>query len=132
MELGGLDEKLLSPFYWEDLDLSYRALKRGLINLWEPKALVVHEHEATIGKLSPKYTQRIRERNQLLFIWKNLTSRNMFRKHVAGLMKRVIKHPGYLRIVFMAMIKLNAVSWAREKERKEAKVSDEAIFAKFK
>ncbi|MEK7112365.1 MAG: glycosyltransferase family 2 protein, partial [Patescibacteria group bacterium] len=28
-KLGGMDERLLSPFYWEDLDLCYRAAKRG-------------------------------------------------------------------------------------------------------
>src|SRR3972149_1984415 len=28
IKLGGMDESLFSPFYWEDVDLSYRALKR--------------------------------------------------------------------------------------------------------
>ena len=28
VELGGMDEKLLSPFYWEDVDLAFRAMKR--------------------------------------------------------------------------------------------------------
>ncbi len=49
MKLKGLDEKLLSPFYWEDLDISYRALKRGYQLWWEPKARVVHEHEAIMS-----------------------------------------------------------------------------------
>ena len=48
MKLGGMDEKLLSPAYWEDLDLCYRALKRGLRLIWEPNSKVVHNHESTV------------------------------------------------------------------------------------
>jgi len=131
MKLGGMDEKLFSPFYWEDIDLCYRAAKRNLVNLWEPNALVVHKHEATISKLSKKYVTRIRERNYLLFIWKNLTSKNLLSKHILGLTKRVIRRPGYIRIVIMALLKIKPLIRKRRKERKESKVSDEAIFAKF-
>ncbi len=132
MKLGGMDEKLLNPFYWEDVDLCYRAAKRGLTLLWEPKSEVAHEHEATISKLSKKYVDRVRERNQLLFIWKNLTSPIMFRKHISGLLARLSKHPGYLRIVLMALFRVSIVIRARKKEKKECKVSDEVIFARYK
>lgn len=131
IDLGGMDEKLLSPFYWEDIDICYRAAKRGYINLWEPKGMVIHNHESTISKLSISYVQRIRERNQLLFIWKNLTSANLFRRHLIGLVKRLAMHPGYARIVLMALGKLNVVIKARRKEVKETKVSDEIIFSRF-
>jgi len=132
MELGGMDEKLLSPLYWEDLDLSYRAQKRGYELLWEPKALVSHERESTTKKLPLRYVQRIQERNQLLFIWKNLTSQILFRKHILGLLKRVVMHPGYLFVVFSAIRFLFKVLKARNIETKEAKISDEAIFNRFK
>ncbi len=131
MELGGMDEKLLSPFYWEDIDICYRALKRGYLVVWNPEAKAVHNHESTIGKLPKKLVARIRERNQLIFIWKNITSKNLTRKHFAGLAKRFIKHPGYLRIIFMALAKLGLIIKARKKEAKESKVSDEAIFSRF-
>ena len=131
MELGGMDEKLLSPFYWEDIDLSYRAAKRGLKLLWEPKSIVEHKHEATISKLKKSYVQRIRERNELLFIWKNITSSNLIKKHVKGVLLRIVKHPGYIRIVFMALSKIKLVSKKRKKEMKETIISDEALFAKF-
>lgn len=132
MKLGGFDEELFSPFYWEDLDLSYRAAKRGFSLIWEPDSEILHKHESTVNQLpDKKYVQRIKERNQLIFIWKNITSPNLFRKHVAGLVKRVIRHPGYLRILFLALLKLRLISKARRKEKKESKVSDEAIFARF-
>ena len=131
MELGGMDEKLFSPFYWEDIDLCYRALKRGYKLIWDPDAKVTHIHESTIGGLSKTYVKRIQERNQLLFIWKNLTSTNLFKKHLAGLVKRLFKHPGYIRIVLMALGKMTAIIKARKREIKEAKICDEMIFSKY-
>lgn len=131
MKLGGMDEELLSPFYWEDIDLSYRAAKRGYKLLWEPKTKVHHKHETTMKTLPRRYVARIKERNQLLFMWKNITSPNLFRKHLAGLLKRSLKHPGYLRVVFIAALKMRRVLKARKKEKKESKVSDEAILARF-
>lgn len=131
MKLKGMDEKLLGPFYWEDIDLSYRAAKRGLVSFWEPKAKVTHKHETTMSQLDPSYVDKIRERNQLLFIWKNITSPILFRKHLTGLFRRLIRHPGYIRIVLLALTKLRLVLKTRKKEKNQAKVSDEAIFAKF-
>ena len=131
LKLGGMDEKLLSPFYWEDIDICYRAAKRGWINLWEPNANVVHKHESTISKFSKKYVERIRERNQLLVIWKNLTSPYLFRKHLIGAVKRTVSHPGYLRIVIMALMRFKPLLKARAKEKKETKISDETIFARY-
>jgi GT2 family glycosyltransferase len=130
-ELGGMDEKNLSPFYWEDVDICYRAQKRGWKVLWEPDAHVFHQHEGTMSKLSKTYVERIRERNQLILIWKNITSRRLVRKHISGLISRAIKHPGYVRIILMASRRLPSIYRARSKEKKESKVSDEAIFAKF-
>ena len=131
MNLGGMDEKLFSPFYWEDLDLSYRALKRGYKLLWDPHARVQHKHESTIGLLPKKYVQRIGERNQLILIWKNITSPILIRKHIVGLTKRLLRSPGYIRIVFMALSKIRFILKARKKEKKACKVSDEAIYARF-
>ena len=131
MKLGGMDEMLLSPFYWEDVDLCYRAMKRGWSLLWEPNAKVVHEHEATTSKIPQDYKRRIQERNQLILVWKNLTSTRLSRKHILGLVKRISRHPGYLRIVIMALMKIRGVIKARAREIKEGGISDEAIFAKF-
>ena len=131
MELGGMDEELLSPFYWEDIDLCYRAAKRGYIVGWEPESYVVHNHESTISKLSKKYVSRIKERNQLLCLWKNLTSPTLVRKHMAGLFTRLVRHPGYVRVILMALARLRIALKKKKREIKESKVSDEAIFARF-
>lgn len=132
MELGGMDEKLLSPFYWEDIDICYRAEKRGYINLWEPEGKVVHNHESTISKFPKTYVQRVKERNQLLVIWKNIHSQAMMRNHIVNILKRSLRHPGYLRVIFMALGRLGIALRQRRKEIKLSKVSDEAVLMQYK
>jgi GT2 family glycosyltransferase len=131
MKLNGMDEKLLSPFYWEDVDLSYRAQKRGWKIFWEFGSRVTHNHESTIGKINQSYRNKIQQRNELIFIWKNITSPILFRKHLTGLFRRLVKHRGYMKVLFMVLPKMRLIIKARKKEAKQAKVSDEAIFAKF-
>ena len=132
IKLNGMDEKLYSPFYWEDIDLCYRAAKRGYVSIWEPEGKVVHNHESTISKFSGSYVRKIRERNQLLLIWKNIHSPKLIRNHVVGVLRRVSKHPGYIRIVLMALSRLGTVLKERKKEIRLSKVSDEAIFMNFR
>lgn len=131
VELGGMDEKLLSPFYWEDIDLCYRAWKRGYINMWDPMGIVTHKHESTISKFNKQYVARVKERNQLLMLWKNIHSKTLIAKHVIGLLSRTLRHPGYLRIVLMALARFGIAMRARAKEMKESVLSDEAVFEKF-
>jgi GT2 family glycosyltransferase len=133
-KLGGFDVRLLTPFYWEDVDLCYRALKRGYKVYWEPKAKVVHAHESVINSTNFRKWKLdlIKERNYLLFNWKNITSKNLLNKHFKGLFTRITKHPGYLKVVLFALIKLPQTLKMRKIEKKEAIVSDEAIFESFK
>lgn len=127
-KLGGMDERLLSPFYWEDVDICYRAAKRGYEMWWEPRAKVVHEHGSVINPNFPaKKLTLIRERNWLLFNWKNLISKKLIKEHVLGVVRRSLKHPGYLRVVGMALLRLPVVLGKREREKKEEKVGDEEV-----
>lgn len=130
--LKGFDQDLYAPFYWEDVDLGYRAHKRGYKLIWEPKAFVEHKHESiNSSNFSAQYLSKIKERNELLFNWRNITSKNMYKAHRMALVKRILKHPGYLKIFIMALAKWRLVLAKRNKERLEAIVSDEAIMAKF-
>lgn len=129
--LGGMDANLFSPFYWEDVDLGYRAWKRGYKCLWEPEAIVTHAHEGTTAKIDKKFRERIQERNQLIFIWKNITSSNLIRKHILGLISRCFRHPGYIYVVLMALVRINQILYSRKREKKKIKLSDEAVLAMF-
>lgn len=130
-KLGGFDEKLFDPFYWEDLDICYRALKRGYKLFWDPNSYVVHNHESTIGRIPKRKKDLVLQRNQLLFIWKNITSKVLFKRHLKGLFKRLSKHPGYVRVVLAALSKYGTCREKRKIEIKYSRVSDEAIFARF-
>lgn len=101
-KLNGFDE-LFHPYYWEDLDLAYRAWKKGWKVLWEPEARVVHDHESTISKLDQQKVDLIKQRNQLLFIWKNITDQQLKRKHYLGLIKRVLLGPNYLKVIISTL-----------------------------
>lgn len=74
LNLGGFDS-LYNPFYWEDIDLSYRALKAGYKIIFEPKSIVIHEHE--VGSIKKHYKnfqiRIIAYRNQFIFVWKDIT-----------------------------------------------------------
>ncbi len=132
-KLGGLDE-VFNPFYEEDVDLGYRAVKRGYINLWEPKAQVEHyRHPGVIAQnFSKEYISKIAQRNQLLFIWKNITSKNMINKHLIALLRKLFLNPSYWLTFISALNKYPKISEARAKEKKEMVLSDEEILNKFK
>ncbi|MDO8658792.1 MAG: glycosyltransferase family 2 protein [Candidatus Levybacteria bacterium] len=91
-KLGGLNS-LYNPFYWEDIDLSYRALKSGYKILFESKSVVVHEHEkgAIKDKFSSSYVKTIAYRNQFIFVWKNATDLNLQILHLLWLPYHFIK-----------------------------------------
>ena len=132
-ELKGMDYELFSPFYWEDVDLGYRAHKRGYRLLWDPKAKVDHRHESVINSSNfrKQYLNIIKERNELLFIWKNITSKNLTKKHRDALLSRLKSHPGYIKVVLAALLKFPAVRRKRKREIEQSSVSDEAVFTKF-
>ena len=82
LELGGFDG-VYSPFYSEDLDLCYRAWKKGLKIFVEPSSVIYHKHMATIDKFFDRdYILRVNARNHFVFIWKNLTSRSLILRHI--------------------------------------------------
>jgi O-antigen biosynthesis protein len=83
LETGGFDP-LFAPFYFEDVDLCYRAWKRGWKVLFEPRSAVLHDHQSTIGKVMPKRNiEAVWRRNRLLFTWKNITDPVMLASHIA-------------------------------------------------
>lgn len=89
--LGGLNE-IYNPFYWEDIDISYRALKSGYKVLFEPKSIVVHEHEkgAIKSKYFPSQIRVIAYKNQFIFVWLNADS-NTLLTHILWLPYQFVK-----------------------------------------
>jgi len=89
-ELNGLDP-LFAPFYWEDADLGYRAWKRGWKTVYAPECEVIHNEKGTIRSLHDRqYIRNIRNRNRLLFMWKNLDDFGMSLLHRTFIVLRVL------------------------------------------
>lgn len=89
LKLGGFDEDF--EVYWEDLDLCYRAWRRGWKTVYEPQSVVYHKVHATNIK---KYGQRgidcLSGENYSLFIIKNIHN-----------IKLLIKHFIFLPVLFL-------------------------------
>jgi GT2 family glycosyltransferase len=126
--LGGFDP-LFAPFYWEDVDLSYRARKRGRRILLVPGAQVHHDHGRTIGqRVDPRRIQRIYERNRLLFTWKNVTEAKVFRRHLLFLPLKaswdLAAHPAFLSGLREAIGRRHLAVEKRREERAAGTVPD--------
>lgn len=81
LAIGGMDT-LFYPAYQEDRDLSYRALKHGWKIAFEPKALVLHQHETTnLSVFGRRKVEIISWKNQFLIVWKNITDWPLLAQH---------------------------------------------------
>lgn len=106
-KLGGLNE-VYAPFYWEDIDIGYRAWKTGYQIIWDPRSIVYHQHESTAKSLNQNKVNLIRQRNELLFTWTNITDRDLLASHIMFLIIYTLSHPGYLKIILSALFRLPA------------------------
>lgn len=122
--LNGYDE-LYAPFYWEDVDLGFRAWKRGYETIFSPDILVEHHHETTIRSFFSKKTiTAIAQRNQFLFMWKNLD-----RVSCLNQVLYILKHPSLIPAALAACLKLTTLVQKRRIEMPFWKRTDEEVLA---
>lgn len=132
--LKGFDE-MFSPFYWEDIDLSYRAWKLGYQVLFDPAVVVQHHHESTIGSFFKKKTvKQIAYRNQLLFIWKNISHFSMLISHLFYLhlfiLKSIMKADfTFIKASLLALGKFPLI-WQKRRSIRSIRTDNE-IISKF-
>ncbi|HSX18764.1 MAG TPA: glycosyltransferase family 2 protein [Candidatus Saccharimonadales bacterium] len=137
LELGGFDE-IYAPFYWEDIDLGYRAQKEGYICIFEPKSQVEHYHqEGAIKKnFSPSFVKTTSYRNQFLFVWKNISDYQFLIEHLMWLPINIAKSFIALDWPFLlgftkALFKLPQLVFNYQQETVNDKLSDKEIIKKF-
>lgn len=98
LALGGFNAQF-KPFYWEDIDLSYRAKKAGYQLLFERSAVVYHKHY--LGAISQKYTAREIEKisftNQIKFTKKHAVRFNQKVSFLLFFLKHLLK--GKMRLL---------------------------------
>jgi len=89
--LGGM-ETMYRPLYWEDIELGYRAWRRGWWSVFEPGASVSHKRRAWIGqRFGDAYANESFLRNALLFTWKNVRDWGMLAQHFAYVCARLVR-----------------------------------------
>lgn|SRR3989344_2936701 len=132
-KLGGFSE-VYNPFYWEDIDLSYKALKSGYRIIFEPQSVVVHKHEkgAIKIKYSTFWVRVISYRNQILFVWLNITDLNLIISHVVWMpyyfLRSLVKGDITFYVGFCyVLIKLSHVVLIRNRNKKTFLKNDQDV-----
>lgn len=134
--LGAFDE-IYSPFYWEDIDLSFRAYSRGWKINFIPSYKVEHMRESTISTFySSSKIKHIAFRNQFLFMWSNITDLNLTLQHIfwlpINLLLMSIKgETEFISGFFSAMRYISTVMKRRAHKLRYQKISDAEIFSLF-
>lgn len=129
LELGGMD-LLYKPFYWEDVDMGYRAWKRGWKIIWDPASRCVHDHQKSViaKSFTPEFIKATAQRNQFLFVWKNIHDRQMLLSHI-------LRTPLFLKNYFLpfakALLLLPQALKKRSLEHQAAQISDREVLANW-
>lgn len=134
IEFGGMD-RLFRPAYEEDRDLSWQALKAGYSVLFEPDAIVTHDHETTNLRVFGTAAIKIYSmKNQLLFVWKNISSPLLFMEHLFWLPYHLVfttlRTKGlFLIALTFALIQIPEVLNSRKRASRYWRRTDEEILA---
>ncbi|HVT01010.1 MAG TPA: glycosyltransferase family 2 protein [Patescibacteria group bacterium] len=132
-KLKGFDS-IYNPFYWEDIDLSYRARKAGFDLMFESESVVEHRHEE--GAIKKHYSKfrvnSIAFRNQFIFVWKNISNSGLIVSHIVWLPYHIVK--AILRAdlaffwgFFLALLKIPNILKKRAQQNKQNKIGDQEI-----
>lgn len=136
LQLGGFDT-LYHPLYYEEIDLSYRALKRGWQVVYEPESIAYHKVQATITRQEKRrQIGLISARNNYLFVWKNILDGQMTREFLLFIPLFLLRDLFRLKsrfwiAFFMALKRLPLALAGRKKERSATLFSDKEILTRI-
>jgi GT2 family glycosyltransferase len=128
-EIGSIDP-LLWPMYHEDVELSYRAWKRGWRVRYEPSAIAHHVGGYSSQRVfTPAQLRSFVRQNEFLTVWKDITDKRLLAEHLALLAPRlaaaVIKRDWSTAVGFwQATRRLNAVRTARRDAQPHMRLTD--------
>jgi len=108
LQLGGFDD-IYEPFYWEDIDLAFRAWRAGYSCIFEPLSKVDHYHEqgAIATQKSKLFIKTVSYKNQFIFAWKNISSYTWALEHLLWLPVHILKAIATLDLAF-----ISGLTWA--------------------
>lgn len=136
LEIGGYDELYL-PGYYEDVDLCFRAWKRGWKGLYAPASRKSHLGGASFKeKYGNAFIQKIAFRNGILFTVKNISDPGLTVCFILMLLCRLLtawlSGKGYLYQGLWEAILRFPVAWkSRSKTRSSSKISDREVLQMF-
>ncbi len=133
--LSGFDD-LYSPFYWEDIDLSYRAWKSDFEIIFNPSIEVYHFHGTTIKKYhQQKFIETTAFKHQFIFIFKNLDINHLFFTLlwlpywiVYFILKRKSE---FLKGLILSLFKIKTIIKKRGINKKQFKLKDNQVLKLF-
>jgi GT2 family glycosyltransferase len=130
LTIGGFDP--LTSMY-EDIEISYRAWKRGWLIKYEPRSVAYHDASQTMKK---RYGQRSRNmlsrRSRLLMHWILLHDRSLFVQHLASMAVQLLTSWIWLDwslywAVFTGLRNMAAIHRKRSESRRTAVRSDREL-----
>jgi GT2 family glycosyltransferase len=138
LKLGGFDE-LYYPAYWEDVDLGYRAWKRGLASLCQPASVVYHLGSASMeaDPYLASHRSSVTFRNIWLFTWRNISERRILRsnlywtaRHYGSSLRRGKKE--VLQTYHQAFARWRGAVLARRQDDRQRVMSDREILQRVR
>lgn len=134
LALGGFPA-IYHPGYWEDYDLAYQALRRGWVNLYEPRAVAFHWGKGSMRRLLGEFgVSLVLRRNHLLFVWANLTDPALTARHLLSLPALMLRdrapagQAGWDRALAAALARLpQALALRRARLRAPAPTPDRTL-----
>jgi GT2 family glycosyltransferase len=135
-EIGSIDP-LLWPMYHEDIELAYRAWKRGWRIRYAPDAVVHHVGGHSSSRVfTPAQLRSFVRQNEYLTVWKNVTDWNLMAQHIALIPLRLAAAAvrgdwPSLRGFASAVRRLPRVSAARRGARRHIRLTDREVLRKI-
>jgi GT2 family glycosyltransferase len=135
LELGSIDE-LLYPMYHEDIELAWRAWKRGYEIRYAPDAIVRHIGGHSSQRVfTPAQLRSFVRQNELLIVWKNVTDWKLLITHACLLPARLVVAGmrcdwPTIRGFGSAVRRLPRVRQARRRARQTARLSDREVLTR--
>jgi len=137
LELGGYDDLYL-PGIMEDVDLCYRAWKKGYKGYYQPKSRMYHKAQSAFSAKFGKYgILKMSHRNTYLFMWKNIADRGILLSNILYVFPRMIFAVlrGKFEIpmgFFAALGRLPMALARRAKQKGKAELTDRQVIGMFK
>ena len=127
LELGGFDD-LFYPAYFEDVDLCWRARKKGYVIIHEPKVRLFHKSHTTLNRVYDETINNVLYwKNFFLFIWKNITDEDLKKNHYDNLLGNLIENSRTTSIIPGFRMALKLIDKIQNSGNKKSKFTDKQL-----